>query len=137
MVLDEDGEAEFLPVGTDELPTIKHSPGGLLVRVARDALGATGRYTSLVTLVATSSQVWPGVLASKGGDGIAAGACRARGESAAIRVAGRTGSKLTFQLLKRDGFQVIKETSDVRELVAELEQGPRLVTWGELQREGP
>ena len=70
-------ETEFVPIGTDELPAVKRAPGGLLVRVAKDVEGATARYVQLVTLISTSNDIWPGVLASKAGDGVLAGTCRA------------------------------------------------------------
>lgn len=52
-------------------------------------------------------------------------------------MAGRTEGKLTFQPLRRQGFQWWLETSDVQELAAALEERPRIQTWDGFCRAGP
>ncbi|KAL3929336.1 MAG: hypothetical protein SGPRY_002003 [Prymnesium sp.] len=84
----------------------------------------------------TSSSVWAGVLACKAGDGAAAAACNAQGESVAVRVTGRTEGKLALQLIRREGFQVLMEATDVRQLAEVLEEGPKIRTWDEFRCRG-
>lgn len=91
----------------------------------------------LQTLMSTSTHIWPGVLASKARDGVMAALCRARGAEAAVRVAGRVQSRLAFQVLSRDTYEVLIESSDVCEIAGLVETGPALQTWDSFQQVGP
>ncbi|KAL3912051.1 MAG: hypothetical protein SGPRY_008469 [Prymnesium sp.] len=137
ILLMEEGDAEVVPVGTAEHPAVKRAPGGLLMRVAKEVDGATARYVPLMTLASTSSSVWPGVLASKTGDGALAATCHADGRQVAIRLAGRVRGHSAFQLVETLSFQVLMETTDVVELERALEAGPRITPWSAFHAPGP
>ena len=131
VVLEGGDDAELIPPSTSDFPAVKCSAGGVLVRVARDCDGATARYTPLVTLISTSTHIWPAVLASRAGDGKFAASCRANGQEVAVRVAGRADGRLTLQVLERMHFGVVAESSNVQQLARSLESGPPVYPWDE------
>ncbi|KAL3911088.1 MAG: hypothetical protein SGPRY_008827 [Prymnesium sp.] len=92
-----------------------------------------------ITLISTSTHIWPGVLASKEGDGVMAALCRARSAEVAVRAAGCVGSRLVLKVLERSSYKVIMimESPNVRQIAAALEGGPQLVDWTTFQQRGP
>lgn len=66
VILDDDGDSEFVPIRKKALPAVKLAALGLLIRVAREVDGVSASYTLPETLTATSSSLGLGVLASRG-----------------------------------------------------------------------
>lgn len=94
VILEDDGDTEFVTICTEALPAAKFSAEGLLVvRLSRDVDGASARYTLLEMLIATSSRIWPGVLASRAGDSLLAASSTSKWRSRRGGARGWTGRR--------------------------------------------
>lgn len=54
-----------------------------------------------------------------------------------LRAAGTTGEAMAFQWLELEHFQVLMESTDVRELAEVIKMGPKPISWTDFNAIGP